>query len=213
MFRTGVTIVILILLPLLYIVKLKLETSYEMDTSYSRQEALVHRQHHNVQDHPYFSEESNCRSAAEKIVFLKTHKTASSTVQNVLLRWGRKVRSSFLPSDLIIFQNKKTFALPRSGKSIFKYWKSFKASDVHGYPYCESCPKPDIIAHHLRYSEEVEKLFVRDSVYHLSIIRNPTSMFESLFNYMKGAAPQFKMAVTLGKFDSPTKLQLKSFFR
>lgn len=190
MFRTGVTIVILILLPLLYIVKLKLETSYAMDTSYSRQEALVPRKHHHVENHQYFSVESHCRPVAEKIVFLKTHKTASSTVQNVLLRWGRK--------------NKRTFALPRSGKSIFKYWKSFKASDVHGYPYCESCPKPDIIAHHLRYSEEVEKLFVLESVYHLSIIRNPTSMFESLFNYMKGAAPQFKMAGTLDKFlDNP----------
>ncbi|CBY18174.1 unnamed protein product [Oikopleura dioica] len=196
MFRTGVTIVILILLPLLYIVKLKLETSYERETSYiSTHDDLVPRLLHTDMNIQTFAQESHCRPIAEKIVFLKTHKTASSTVQNVLLRWGRK--------------NKKTFALPKSGKSIFKYWKSFKASDVHGY--CESCPKPDIIAHHLRYSPEVEKLFVGDSVYHLSIIRNPTSMFESLFNYMKGAAPQFKMAGTLDKFlDNPHKFMKHS---
>ena len=102
MFRTGVTIVILILLPLLYIVKLKLESSYERDTSYSRQDDLVPRHNHHVGNHQTFAQEiqGQCRPVAEKIVFLKTHKTASSTVQNVLLRWGRKVRLFCHFSDL-----------------------------------------------------------------------------------------------------------------
>ncbi|CAG5112164.1 Oidioi.mRNA.OKI2018_I69.chr2.g6407.t1.cds [Oikopleura dioica] len=206
MFRTGLTLVIVILLPLLYIIKVKLEDSVESQTAFiSEAGDLVprHRQNHGQPHQDPLAKDNHCHPMAEKIIFLKTHKTASSTVQNVLLRWGQK--------------NKKTFALPKSGKSIFSYWKSFKVSDVHGY--CESCPKPDIIAHHLRYSPDVEKLFAMDEpVYHLSIIRNPTSMFESVFNYMKGVAPQFKTAGTLEKFlDDPHKYikhskQMTSFF-
>ena len=56
---------------------------------------------------------------------------------------------------------------------------------------------PDILAHHMRYSPEVTKLFGKDSIY-ISILRNPVIMFESLFNYMKLLSPQFKEAKTLG---------------
>ena len=59
----------------------------------------------------------------------------------------------------------------------------------------------DIIAHHMRFSPSVEKEF-GDSAIYISIVRNPVIMFESLFNYMKRLAPQFKEAGTLGKFFS-----------
>ena len=49
----------------------------------------------------------------------------------------------------------------------------------------------------MRFSPSVEKEF-GDSAIYISIVRNPVIMFESLFNYMKRLAPQFKEAGTLG---------------
>lgn len=121
-----------------------------------------------------------CTSDA-KVVFLKTHKTASSTIQNILMRWGTKLN--------------KTFALPKSGKSIFRYWKSWTRDEL--FPLAEGTP--DIIAHHMRFSSHVVQLWGDDALY-ISIVRNPVIMFESLFNYMKKLAPQFRDAETLENF-------------
>ena len=89
------------------------------------------------------------------------------------------------------FQHDKTFALPSTGKTIFKYWKSWSEAD-----YYKLEKAPDMIVHHMRFSKEVEKVF-SDANY-FSILRNPVIMFESLFNYMKTVAPQFNKAHTLG---------------
>lgn len=94
MFRTGLTLVIVILLPLLYIIKVKLEDSVESQTAFiSDGGDLVprHRQNHGQPHQDPLAKDNHCHPMAEKIIFLKTHKTASSTVQNVLLRWGQKV--------------------------------------------------------------------------------------------------------------------------
>lgn len=124
------------------------------------------------------------KSDRNRIVFLKTHKTASSTIQNILMRYGTKYD--------------KTFALPSTGKTIFKYWKSWSEAD-----YYKLEKAPDMIVHHMRFSKEVEKVF-SDANY-FSILRNPVIMFESLFNYMKTVAPQFNKAHTLENFLSDPK--------
>ena len=134
-----------------------------------------------------------CTSDA-KVVFLKTHKTASSTIQNILMRWGTKVKLKHLGPNLTPVQLNKTFALPKSGKSIFRYWKSWTRDEL--FPVAEGTP--DIIAHHMRFSSHVVQLWGDDALY-ISIVRNPVIMFESLFNYMKKLAPQFRDAETLGK--------------
>lgn len=129
-------------------------------------------------------------SDSSRVVFLKTHKTASSTIQNILMRYGTK--------------HKKTFALPATGKTIFKYWKSWSESDFH---QLKDGP-PDYLVHHMRFSPAVEKVFPVENSKYFSILRNPVIMFESLFNYMKTVAPQFSKAGTLEKFlSNPTKYQ------
>ena len=50
---------------------------------------------------------------------------------------------------------------------------------------------PDMIVHHMRFSSEVTKTFGREHSVYVSILRDPLTMFESLFNYMKAVAPQF----------------------
>jgi len=67
---------------------------------------------------------------------------------------------------------------------------------------------PDMIVHHMRFSKEVVKTFGTDDVVYVSILRDPLTMFESLFNYMKAVAPQFSQAKTLENFlDNPKKYQ------
>ena len=49
----------------------------------------------------------------------------------------------------------------------------------------------------MRFSHEVAQFWGKDAIY-ISIVRDPVKMFESLFNYMKRIAPQFKEAQSLG---------------
>ena len=55
-----------------------------------------------------------------------------------------------------------------------------------------------MIVHHMRFSPEIVKVFGQQNTFYFSIVRNPVIMFESLFNYMKHVAPQFKKAGNLG---------------
>jgi hypothetical protein len=74
-----------------------------------------------------------------QIIFVKTHKTASSTVQNVLFRLGAKYNLRF--------------ALPKNNGNRFWYPKKFLKSMVKESPY----KKLNIIAHHLRASSDLRE--------------------------------------------------------
>eukprot|EP00079_Xenopus_tropicalis_P030287 XP_012826101.1 PREDICTED: galactose-3-O-sulfotransferase 2-like [Xenopus tropicalis] len=80
-------------------------------------------------------ENSSCK-AITNIFFLKTHKTASSTIMNILLRYGE-------------FHN-LTFALPLYNNSQFLYPKYFSASFVDGFS-ARSKDTYHIMCHHMRF--------------------------------------------------------------
>ena len=64
-----------------------------------RDEEIEYFFEHNNKDTAYSA--STCE-IPDKVVFLKTHKTASSTIQNILMRWGSKVsnfESKFIKRD------------------------------------------------------------------------------------------------------------------
>ena len=54
-------------------------------------------------------------SSDKRIVFLKTHKTASSTVQNILMRWGMKVSfyKVFLKKTKLLFIAEQNFCFTK----------------------------------------------------------------------------------------------------
>ncbi|CAH1251153.1 GAL3ST1 [Branchiostoma lanceolatum] len=117
-----------------------------------------------------------CRRKSN-IVFLKSHKTASSTVQNILMRYG-----------LI---NNLTFALPK--KENFLNWpKFFHKSSVlqeHLHGNQEGLhgnhTSYNILCHHTRFHHDnIRDLMPNDSVY-VTIVRNPSDMFESIFTYRR----------------------------
>ncbi|XP_039626696.1 galactosylceramide sulfotransferase isoform X1 [Polypterus senegalus] len=105
------------------------------------------------------------------IMFMKTHKTASSTILNILFRFGQKHRLKF--------------AFPES-RNDFLYPASFQRSHVKDYQpgMCFN-----IICNHMRFNEEeVRKLLPADTIY-FTIIRDPADLFESSFHYFGRIIP------------------------
>ncbi|CAL8350063.1 unnamed protein product [Lota lota] len=126
-------------------------------------------------------EQSNGRAPKNHIVFLKTHKTASSTIVNILYRYGDALNL--------------TFGLPLKNNHQFFYPRRFNSSYVEGVRSKEY----HIICNHMRFNKpELEKLMPEDTFY-FSIMRHPVTMFESAFTYYK-SIPAFRNATSLEDF-------------
>ncbi|XP_068430270.1 galactosylceramide sulfotransferase [Clinocottus analis] len=105
------------------------------------------------------------------IMFMKTHKTASSTILNILFRFGEK--------------HKLKFALP-DGRNDFFYPSPFLCSQVKDYRHGDCF---NIVCNHMRFDHhEVAKLLPPDAVY-ITILRDPVALFESSFHYYHRAVP------------------------
>ncbi|XP_066458056.1 galactosylceramide sulfotransferase [Eleutherodactylus coqui] len=105
------------------------------------------------------------------LMFLKTHKTGSSTILNILFRYGEKHRLHF--------------AFPR-GRNDFDYPSYFERWQVEGYHpgFCYN-----IICNHMRYHHsEVNLLIPLDTVF-VTVLRNPALLFESSFQYFAHVVP------------------------
>ncbi|XP_055774907.1 galactosylceramide sulfotransferase-like [Salvelinus fontinalis] len=105
------------------------------------------------------------------IMFMKTHKTASSTLLNILFRFGEKHRLKF--------------AFPNSRNDFF-YPYPFQRSQVKDY-------RPgmcfNIICNHMRFNApEVAKVLPTDTSY-ITILRDPAELFESSFHYFGRLVP------------------------
>ncbi|XP_055947504.1 galactosylceramide sulfotransferase-like [Argiope bruennichi] len=98
------------------------------------------------------------------IVFLKTHKCAGSSIQNILLRYGDK--------------HKLNFVLPRSGNYLGH--PSLFSRTMVGPPRSFSF---NILAHHTRLNyDEIRAVMPSNSVY-ITIVRDPIQIFESSYSY------------------------------
>lgn len=107
----------------------------------------------------------------EDIMFMKTHKTASSTFLNILFRFGEK--------------HKLRFAFPNS-RNDFYYPSTFRRTYVRGY---KSGVCFNILCNHMRFNaDEVAQVLPRDTLY-LTILRDPAELFESSFHYFRHIIP------------------------
>ncbi|XP_054716502.1 galactosylceramide sulfotransferase-like [Uloborus diversus] len=98
------------------------------------------------------------------IVFLKTHKCAGSSIQNILMRYGDA--------------KNLTFVLPRTGNYL-----------GHPAPFSRALlpfprlPYYNILAHHTRLDyKEIKRLMPGNTAY-ITIVRDPVQIFESSFSY------------------------------
>ncbi|XP_051267735.1 galactosylceramide sulfotransferase [Dicentrarchus labrax] len=116
------------------------------------------------------SQSEECSPTVD-IMFMKTHKTASSTLLNILFRFGEK-------------HNLK-FAFP-AGRNDFFYPSPFQCSQVKDYRPGDCF---NIVCNHMRFDhQEVAKLLPQDAVY-ITILRDPVALFESSFHYYHRAVP------------------------
>ncbi|XP_029472975.1 galactose-3-O-sulfotransferase 2-like isoform X2 [Rhinatrema bivittatum] len=118
------------------------------------------------------------------IVFLKTHKTGSSTVQNMLFRFAEN--------------HSLSVALP-AGKGIhLGYPNQFQAQFTQGFNTVNQ--NYNILCNHMRFSyPEVQKVMPNNTFY-FSILRSPVSLLESSFTYYKYNVEAFHKAKDLNEF-------------
>lgn len=102
----------------------------------------------------------------KRVFFLKTHKCASSTIQNILMRFGHKENLDFLLPNINNY----------IGNPIH-----FNISMVVN-KYSTTDGKFDMFVHHTRYSQEVKSVMRPDAVY-ITILREPTALFQSIYSF------------------------------
>ncbi|XP_035494455.1 galactosylceramide sulfotransferase-like [Scophthalmus maximus] len=116
-------------------------------------------------------QDSNICVPKVDIMFMKTHKTASSTFLNILFRFGEK--------------HKLKFAFP-SSRNDFLYPSPFQHTYVGGL---KSGMCFNIMCNHMRFNApEVAKVLPRDTLY-ITILRDPAKLFESSFHYFGHIVP------------------------
>nr|XP_039271108.1 galactosylceramide sulfotransferase-like [Styela clava] len=114
----------------------------------------------------------------QNVMFLKTHKTGSSTLQNILVRYAEK--------------NNCFVGLPR-GDILFGYMTgtSFQKSMMMPVPISKIV---SMLLHHMVFNyTEVSSILPFDAVY-ITILRDPATQFESVFKYFKQDVEPFNRA-------------------
>ncbi|XP_077867532.1 galactose-3-O-sulfotransferase 2-like [Saccoglossus kowalevskii] len=100
------------------------------------------------------------------LLMLKTHKSGSSTLQNIILRYADK--------------HNLTVVLPKKGHQ-FTYPELFNPNNAIQVPWHVY----NMFTHHARLNlKSILQLMPNDTIYS-TILRNPVTQFESLFNYYK----------------------------
>ena len=102
---------------------------------------------------------------------MKTHKTASSTLLNILFRFGQK--------------HGLKFAFP-NGRNDFDYPAFFARSLVQDY-------RPgacfNIICNHMRFHYDEVRGLVAPNATFITVLRDPARLFESSFHYFGSVVP------------------------
>ncbi|KAL9960293.1 hypothetical protein ACROYT_G033737 [Oculina patagonica] len=113
------------------------------------------------------SHESRVRkcSPTQQVLFLKTHKTGSTTIANIFFRYGDS-------RDLLFVLSKNT---------LIGWPRRFQVS--FALPF--DGPQPNFLCSHTRYNRKpLNYLFPKTTSKYVTILRNPVDQYESVFNYM-----------------------------
>ncbi|XP_067879642.1 galactose-3-O-sulfotransferase 2-like isoform X2 [Heterodontus francisci] len=117
------------------------------------------------------------------VMFLKTHKTASSTILNILYRFGEARNLTFALPNSYQFGYPFLFSTRK-----IKFYSPIKMQEYH------------IICNHMRFFRpQVEKVMAKGTFY-FSILRSPVTLAESSFTYYKGTSTAFRQVQSLEQF-------------
>lgn len=105
----------------------------------------------------------------QEIAFLKTHKTGSSTLTNILNRYAdlRELKI-VLPAQ----------HLYRFGWPGYFHWNAVDLLRLNGEP-------AHVLCNHARYRRSAMDVVMRSDTKYITILRDPVYQFESTFNYME----------------------------
>ena len=118
---------------------------------------------------------NSCKTQ-RNVVFLKTHKTGGTTIQNIILRHAKR-------NDLMV-------GLPRENDILFQYAQGLKFKKSFVLP---SQYQINILCHHMRFDrEEVSSLMPLNTKY-MTILREPSNVFASFFDYFHFNCRSFSM--------------------
>jgi len=124
-------------------------------------------QHSKPNDINPFPGYKNCQKKT-KVAFLKTHKCASSSLQNILMRFGLK--------------NQLNFVLPSAGNYLGRYVK-YSRSMISNTPWERAGMEYQVFCLHTIWNQkEVRQTLGEDTAY-ITIVRDPVDLFESLWVY------------------------------
>jgi len=126
----------------------------------------------------------DCEEEKRNVIFVKTHKTASSSVQNILLRYT--------------VNHGLNLAMPRHNGARFFNPEPFRPDMVR--PFYEEDEKSNVIANHLVASPELFQ-FIPDA-FTFTILRSIPSLYESTFEYFKTSTKAFKSSKNIDEFYS-----------
>ena len=114
---------------------------------------------------------ARCKSQ-ERVLFLKTHKTGSSTVTNVLNRYTDN--------------NNLTMLLPRHMQLGTFYWPHrFRTI----YAKIQRNSLPNVLANQARFNQKpMNEIFPRSTTKYITMLRDPITQWESSFNYFRFAS-------------------------
>ncbi|XP_054713521.1 galactosylceramide sulfotransferase-like [Uloborus diversus] len=141
---------------------------------------------------PPFDPFTNTCLPRRNIVFLKTHKCASSSVQNIFTRYG--------------YRKGLTFVLPHKGSYIGHpepfNWSMVPDARRFGLRY-------NILTHHCRLSYDEMRRNFPDDVRFVTIVRHPVELYESLFSFYSMHRFYKERFDTLGKHQKPASFYEK----
>ena len=107
------------------------------------------------------------------IAFLKVHKAASSTVQNILYRFGSRRGLAFV--------------LPNNGHYISQH--NARVYNPILPPYDNNTKKYDILCNHVMFNHTKFKRLMYDDAFYVGIVREPLDLFISSAHYYKYVWP------------------------
>lgn len=110
--------------------------------------------------------ESGQITSRPNVFFLKVHKSASSTIQNILMRYGD--------------DNGLNFVLPYSANNL-GHPEPFDPKMA--LPLSKTTDSYNIFCHHVRFNQmNIESVMPKGTIF-ITMLRDPVALFESLYSY------------------------------
>ena len=175
-FRKSSRYIVLILISLTLITKLMTDASLTERIQAKTAFEFILEYKHKSNTHELkgtFENRSLSKPEKRHIAFLKVHKAASSTVQNILYRFGSDRNLSFV--------------LPRATHYISQHNAKKYSAILPSFD--NSTKKYDILCNHVTFNRTKFKQLLYDDAFYLAIVREPLDLFISSAYYYKYVWP------------------------